>query len=112
MASRRPVPRRRHRRWAGMCVEGRIRLVTNRADGPTLRSLTVAALFASFTIGCHSTAPTVIDRAMASCVPIDSVILAGVDCDGLRAAPVYQKLPAAVTALLEPLRPARYLLLA
>jgi hypothetical protein len=48
---------------------------------------------------------------MASCVPADAVILAGVDCDRLRAAPVYQKLPAAVTALLEPLRPAVQLLL-
>lgn len=49
---------------------------------------------------------------MASCVSADTLVLAGVDCQRLRASPVYPKLPAAVAALLEPLRPATYLLLA
>ena len=73
-----------------------------------------AALLAltAFATGCHSAPPAAIDRAMAACVPADTVILGGVDCARLRASPVYQKLPAAVTALLEPLRPATYLLLA
>src|ERR1039458_10293480 len=74
----------------------------------------VAALLAlaAFATGCHSAPPAAIDRAMASCVPADTVILGGVDCQRLRASPVYRKLPAAATALLEPLRPATYLVLA
>jgi len=78
------------------------------------RHLTVAALLAlaGFATGCHSAPPAAIDRAMASCVPADTVILGGVDCQRLRASPVYQNLPAAATAPLEPLRPATYLLLA
>jgi hypothetical protein len=74
----------------------------------------LAALLAlaAFATGCHSAPPTAIDRALASCVPADTAILGGVDCARLRASPVYRKLPAAVTALLEPLRPAAYLLIA
>jgi hypothetical protein len=67
---------------------------------------------AAFATGCHRAPPTAIDRAMASCLPADTVVLGGVDCERLRASPVYRKLPAAVTALLQPLRPATYLLLA
>ena len=75
--------------------------------------LTVAALaLATFASGCHRAPPTAIDRAMASCLPADTVILGGVDCQRLRASPVYKELPTAVTAWLEPLRPATYLLLA
>ncbi|MGA3018331.1 MAG: hypothetical protein ABSF62_14525 [Bryobacteraceae bacterium] len=69
-------------------------------------------VLAAFAAGCRSARPAAVDRALASCVPADAVILGGVDCQRLRASPLYQKLPAAVTALLEPLRPATYLLLA
>jgi hypothetical protein len=62
--------------------------------------------------GCHRAPRPVIDDVMASCVPADAVVLGGIDCQRLRASPVYQKLPAAVTALLAPMGPANYLLLA
>jgi len=67
---------------------------------------------AAFAAGCHRAPPAAIDRAMASCVPADTMILGGVDCQRMRASPVYRKLPPAVGAMLEPLRPAAYLLLA
>ena len=35
----------------------------------------------------------------AACIPSDTIVLAGVDLDRLRAAPLYSKLPAAVVAL-------------
>jgi hypothetical protein len=74
----------------------------------------LAALLAlaALATGCHNAAPTAIDGVMASCVPADTVLLGGIDCERLRASPMFRKLPAAVTALLEPLRPATYLLLA
>src|ERR1035441_1738180 len=75
-----------------------------------IRYAQLAALaLAAFATGCHSAPPAAIDRAMASCVPADTVILGGVDCQRLRASPLYRKLPRAATALLEPLRPATYL---
>src|ERR1039458_3129422 len=74
----------------------------------------LAALLAlaALATGCHNAAPTAIDGVMASCVPADTVVLGGIDCERLRASPMFRKLPAAVTALLEPLRSATYLLLA
>ena len=78
-----------------------------------IRYAQLAALaLAAFATGCHSAPPAAIDHAMASCVPADTVILGGVDCQRLRASPLYRKLPPTATALLEPLRPAVYLLLA
>ena len=78
-----------------------------------IRYAQLAALaLAAFATGCHSAPPAAIDHAMASCVPADTVILGGVDCQRLRASPLYRKLPPTATALLEPLRPAAYLLLA
>ncbi|MGD0872742.1 MAG: hypothetical protein ABSB88_24635 [Bryobacteraceae bacterium] len=79
-----------------------------------IRYAQLAAVFALAAIaaGCHSAPPAAVDRALASSVPADTVILGGVDCERLRASPVYRKLPAAVRAILEPLRPATYLLLA
>ena len=84
-----------------------------RMNPRVVRYAQLAALLAlaAFGAGCHRAPPAAIDRAMASCVPADTVILGGVDCERLRASPVYQKLPAAVMAILEPLRPATYLLL-
>jgi len=41
----------------------------------------------------------VVDPDAASCVPADTIVLAGVDLNGLRAAPIYSKLPSAVVAL-------------
>ena len=82
--------------------------VDTRVDAWLVALLALAAVAS----GCHNAPPPAIDRAMASCLPADTVILGGVDCQRLRASPVYRKLPSAVTALLEPLRPATFLLLA
>jgi hypothetical protein len=49
---------------------------------------------------------------MASCVPGAAAILAGLNLDQLRAARLYPKLPPALPALIEPLRPAGYTLFA
>jgi hypothetical protein len=49
---------------------------------------------------------------MASFIPADPLLLAGLNLDALRASPLYGKLPPAVRALAEPLRDAGYLLLA
>jgi hypothetical protein len=63
-------------------------------------------------LSCRKASPPAIDPALASAVPAGTTILAGVDCQRLRAAPVYQKLPAGVTAFLEPLRDASYVVTA
>ncbi len=57
--------------------------------------LTVAIL-ACATIACHKApeAAHAIDPALASCVPPDAELIAGVDLDALRASPLYSKLPA------------------
>lgn len=56
--------------------------------------------------------PAGVARDMASSIPADTLLLAGLDLDALRASPLYPKLPPAVRALAEPLRDAEYLLLA
>ena len=75
------------------------------------RSAALVALAAA--ISCRSiNAPAGVDRDMAASIPADTLILAGVNLDELRASPLYPKLPPAARALAEPLRNARYLLLA
>jgi hypothetical protein len=50
--------------------------------------------------GCRtSTVAHAVDPEAASCIPADTLALAGVDLDRLRAAPLYAKLPSAVTAM-------------
>jgi hypothetical protein len=49
-----------------------------------------------------------LDPAMASCIPASAVLVAGLNLDAIRAAPVYPKLPPAVLALTESLRQAQY----
>jgi hypothetical protein len=73
-----------------------------------------AALIAlAAAISCRSiNAPAGVDRDMAASIPADTLILAGVNLDEIRASPLYAKLPPAVRALAEPLRDARYLILA
>jgi hypothetical protein len=75
----------------------------------------LAALVALAATGtsCRSIdAPAGVGRDMASSIPADASLLAGLNLDELRASPLYPKLPPAVRALAEPLRDARYLLLA
>ena len=51
-------------------------------------------------LGCRtSTVARAVDPEAASCIPADTLVLAGVNLDRLRAAPLYSKLPAAVTAI-------------
>ncbi len=51
-------------------------------------------------LGCHAPqAAHAVDPDAASCIPAGTIVLAGVDLNGLRAAPIYSKLPAAAVAL-------------
>lgn len=70
--------------------------------------IAAAALSAS----CRRGAPPAIDPVLASCLPADCTVAAGVDCDRVRASPLYAKLPAAATALLTPYRGASRILAA
>jgi hypothetical protein len=75
------------------------------------RSAALVALAAA--ISCRSiNAPAGVDRDMAASIPADTLILAGLNLDELRASPLYPKLPPAARALAEPLGDARYLLVA
>jgi hypothetical protein len=53
------------------------------------------------TLACRTSpvAPRVVETDAASCIPASTMVLARVDLDRLRAAPLYSKLPAAVLAL-------------
>jgi hypothetical protein len=71
-----------------------------------------AALIAPWT-ACHTLAPhPAVDPALASCIPPDTLALAGVNLEALRASALYRELPPGAAALLQPLRDASYLLLA
>jgi hypothetical protein len=51
-------------------------------------------------LGCRtSTVAHAVDPEAAACIPADTLALAGVDLDRLRAAPLYSKLPAAAAAM-------------
>ena len=77
-----------------------------------VRSAALVALAAA-AISCGSIdAPAGVGRDMASSIPADTVLLAGLNLDEIRVSPLYPKLPTAVRALAEPLRDAAYLLLA
>jgi hypothetical protein len=76
------------------------------------RSAAFVALAAA-AISCRSTnAPAGVGRDMALSIPADTLILAGLNLDEIRASALYPKLPPAVRAFAEPLRDAGYLLLA
>jgi len=70
-------------------------------------SLTVVALIATaaalvcIMVGCRMSKVVAhaVDPEAASCIPADTVVLAGVNLDRLRAAPLYTKLPAAAAAI-------------
>jgi hypothetical protein len=67
---------------------------------------------AAIATSCRSVPPDAIHPDMASCIPGAAAILAGLNLDQLRAGPLYPKLPPALLALVEPLRPAGYTLFA
>ena len=68
---------------------------------------------AGVAISCRSIhAPAGVSREMAALIPADTLILAGLNLDDLRASPLYPKLPPAARALTEPFRDAAYLLVA
>ena len=82
-------------------------------NGVQLASLAALAALAAAAISCRSiNAPAGVSREMAASIPTDTVVLAGVNLDELRASPLYPKLPPAARALAEPFRDAAYLLLA
>jgi len=84
--------------------------MVNRAH---LAGIAALAALAGAGISCRSVnRPAGVGRDMASSIPADTPILAGLNLDDLRASPLYPKLPPAVCALAEPLRDAGYLLLA
>jgi hypothetical protein len=68
---------------------------------------------AAAAISCRSiNAPAGVGQDMASCIPADTLLLAGLNLDQIRGSPLYPKLPPAVRALAEPLRDAGYALFA
>jgi hypothetical protein len=76
------------------------------------RSAALVGLAAA-AISCRSiNAPAGVGRDMATSIPANTLLLAGLNLDDLRASPLYPKLPPAARALAEPLRDAAYLLLA
>jgi hypothetical protein len=75
----------------------------------------IAALVAlAATAGsCRSTrAPAIVEPALASCVPADTIVLMGLNLDELRATSLYRSLPPNALAAAGPLRDASYLLVA
>jgi hypothetical protein len=84
--------------------------MVNRAH--LVRFAALVALAAA-AISCRSIdAPSGVGRDMAASIPADTLLLAGLNLDDLRASPLYPNLPPAVRTLAEPLRDAQYLLLA
>jgi hypothetical protein len=80
---------------------------THFAGSAALVALAAAA------VSCGSvSAPAGVGRDMATYIPADTLLLAGLNLDEVRASPLYPKVPPAVRALAEPLRDAGYLLLA
>ena len=78
-----------------------------------LARLAALVALAAAAIACRSVnTPAGVGRDMATSIPADTLILAGLNLDELRASPLYPKLPPAARALAEPLRDAGYLLLA
>jgi hypothetical protein len=68
----------------------------------------IAPWSACRTLGPHAA----VDPDIASCIPADTLALAGVNLEQFRASALYQKLPPGASAFLAPLRDASYLLLA
>ena len=78
-----------------------------------LARLAALVALAAAAIACRSVnTPAGVGRDMASSIPADTLLVAGLDLDDLRASPLHPKLPPAARALAEPLRDAGYLLLA
>lgn len=102
--------------WLSVCFGHRIGFrscqMAHHSSRTLKRRIGLAAvlLLAAAACCCHRAAPA-IDPVLASCVPADTTILAGVDCARLRVSPLYAGVPAAADAFLEPLRGAAYLLL-
>src|ERR1035437_3881798 len=78
-----------------------------------LRAATAAAALIALWVSCRTAGPRqAVDAALTACVPPDTLALAGVNLEQLRASAIYQKLPPGAAAFLGPLRNASYLLLA
>ena len=78
-----------------------------------LRAATAAAALIALWASCRTAGPRqAVDAALTACVQPDTLALAGVNLEQVRASALYQKLPPGAAAFLEPLRNASYLLLA
>jgi len=77
-----------------------------------LARLAVPLALAALGSSCRTGPPPVIDPVLASCVPPNTAILAGINLDRLRVSPLYQKLPEQAIAFLRPLQSTSYLLVA
>src|ERR1039457_4193817 len=78
-----------------------------------LRAAVAAAALVALWGTCRTAGPRqTVDAAWTACVPQDTLALAGVNLEQLRASALWQKLPPGAAAFLEPLRNASYLLLA
>ena len=73
--------------------------------------LAVLAL-AVLACSCRSKAPPVIDTALASCVPADTVLVAGLNLDQIRATPLYRSVLPEVLNGIQSLRDTSYLMIA
>lgn len=62
--------------------------------------------------GCRPGPAPLGDAELAACIPPDTVALAGVHLDAVRASPLFRQFGPGLPALLEPVRDASYLLLA
>lgn len=72
-----------------------------------------AAATIALAVSCRQSTPAAaVDPALAACVPSDTLALAGVNLEQLRASALYRRLPPGAAPFLEPLRNASYLLLA
>jgi hypothetical protein len=83
-----------------------------RQAGPFRAAALALALIAPWS-ACRTPGPrAAVDSEIASCIPADTLALAGVNLEQVRASALYQKLPPGASALLAPLRDASYLALA
>lgn len=78
---------------------------------PPLRAATFVAALIALVTACRTLAP-VVPPALAACIPPDTLAMAGVNLEQLRASALYRMLPPGAAAFLKPLNDASYLLLA
>lgn len=71
-------------------------------------TVTALAALSLASVACRPAAPPSVDAELAACVPGDTLVLAGIHLDQLRANPLFQKLSRNWSQMLEPFRDASY----